>query len=84
MYGGDIVRVSFAKPLYDLLYLVQDVCGMEREKDRDFLQFIGTWVKKKDQNFWVNLAKRNITEQLRKGKTIILVSDVRHKITVKK
>jgi hypothetical protein len=78
MYDGDVVRVSFAKPLYDLLHLVQDSCGMEREKDRDFLQFIGTWVKKKDQNFWVNLAKQNITEQFQKGKNIVLVSDVRY------
>ena len=39
-YGGE--KISFASPLYDIQHHAQRVCGFEEEKDRQFLQFIGT------------------------------------------
>lgn len=53
-YGG--TKISFSKPLYDIMYYVQDKCGFPREKDRKFLQYIGTeWARSKDRDIWVNL-----------------------------
>ena len=53
-YGGK--RVTFAKPLYDALYSVQNIFGLPMSKDREFLQMIGDWARKKDDNIFVNLA----------------------------
>lgn len=45
-YGGE--KISFSKFLYNIMYYVQDLCGLEKEKDRHFLQLIGTeWGRKK-------------------------------------
>jgi hypothetical protein len=71
-YGG--VRVSFADPLYDILYYAQNVCGFEKAKDRKFLQFIGTeWAREKDNDVWINMALRKTNESLGN----VYVSDVR-------
>lgn len=57
-YGGE--KISFASPLYDIQHYAQKVCGFEEEKDRQFLQFIGTeWARKKDPDVWLNLAIKN-------------------------
>jgi hypothetical protein len=54
-YGGK--RISFAGPIYDILSYAQKVCGFIPEKDRKFLQFIGTdWARNKENNVWVRLA----------------------------
>jgi ABC-type glutathione transport system ATPase component len=39
-------RVSFAKPLYDVLYYAQKKFGFKKEKNREFLQFVGVWARK--------------------------------------
>jgi len=54
-YGG--TRITFAEPIYDILHYAQKVCGFNKEKDRKFLQFIGTeWGREKDNDIWVKLC----------------------------
>ena len=52
---------SFAKPLYEIQKYAQHKCGFPIEKDRLFLQFIGTeWARTRDPDVWVRLALRDI------------------------
>ena len=63
-YGGTCV--SFAKPIYDILYYAQDRCQITRNKDRRFLQLVGTdWGRSLDPNLWINLllTSTEITEE---------------------
>ena len=53
-YGG--VKMTFAKYLYKALYSVQDIFKLNKEKDREFLQIVGDWARKKDLNIFVDLA----------------------------
>lgn len=54
-------RVAFSEPLYDILYAAQDICGFDKEKDRKFLQWVGTeWAREQDPDVWVRLAIKNI------------------------
>lgn len=58
-YGG--VKLSFAEPLYKILYYAQDTCGLKRTKDRKFLQFVGTeWARTINNNIWVDLLIQKI------------------------
>lgn len=53
-FGG--TKVSFSDPLYNIMYYAQDICGFPHEKDRKFLQYIGTeWARNKNKNVWVNI-----------------------------
>lgn len=73
-YGG--VELSFASPLYDILYYAQEKCEFPKEKDRTFLQWIGTeWAREKDPNIWISILEKKI-ESLPKG-TNIYISDLR-------
>ena len=70
-HGG--VKSSFAKPLYDILEYAQERCGFSKEKDRKFLQFIGTeWGRSHDKDVWIRIA---IQELPRYGN--VFISDVR-------
>ncbi len=54
-YGGG--RISFAEPLYELLYHCQDFLGFPKQKDRKFLQWVGTeWGRAQDNDIWVKKA----------------------------
>lgn len=58
-YGGE--KMSFSKPLYDILYYSQKTCGFNIEKDRKFLQWIGTeWARNIDENIWIKLFHQNM------------------------
>jgi len=71
-YGGE--KISFSKYLYNILYYVQDLCGLKKEKDRHFLQLIGTeWGRKKDPELWINLILNDIKEK----NTNLYCSDLR-------
>lgn len=60
-YGGK--HVSFAQPLYNILKYAQSTCGFKHDKDRKFLQYIGTeWAREKDPDVWVRLAMENVSE----------------------
>ena len=81
-YGG--IKVYFAKYLYDILYYAQKLCGFQIEKDRKFLQWIGTeWAREKDPDIWVKLtiqeSKKIINEHFENKKEIpnLYCSDVR-------
>jgi len=74
-YGG--VKLSFAEPLYKILYFAQDICGFEQTKDRKFLQFIGTdWARTINNNVWAELLVEKVKE---KKDDNIYVSDLRFK-----
>lgn len=71
-YGG--IKLSFASPLYDILHYAQNICSFPKEKDRKFLQWIGTeWARNKDPNIWINI----LIEKARKEEGNVYVSDVR-------
>lgn len=60
-YGG--TKISFASPLYDIQHYAQRICGFNEEKDRQFLQFIGTeWARNKDPYVWIKLALKKTCE----------------------
>lgn len=72
-YGG--VEKSFAEPLYDILYYAQRTLHFKKEKDRKFLQYIGTdWARSKDENVWVNLLLESCNNSQN-----IFISDLRFK-----
>lgn len=58
-YGG--VNMKFADPLYNILKHAQKICMFKDEKDRKFLQWVGTeWAREKDPDIWVKLFFQNI------------------------
>ena len=60
-YGGE--KLSFASPVYDILTYAQTTCGFPIQKDRKFLQFIGTeWARNIDENVWINLVIKKSNE----------------------
>ena len=60
-YGGK--KLAFAEPLYDILHYAQRTCGFEEEKDREFLQYVGTsWAREKDPDVWVNLCLKKSSD----------------------
>lgn len=57
-YGG--CKIAFSDPLYDILNYAQNICRFKNEKDRKFLQFIGTdWARSIDNNVWINILLQN-------------------------
>ena len=51
-YGGR--EVAFASPIYDILRYAQRRCGLPIEKDRKFLQLVGTdWGRAIDPFLWI-------------------------------
>jgi hypothetical protein len=71
-YGG--TKIAFSDYLYDILHYAQKVCGFKLQKDRKFLQFIGTdWGREKDDNVWINLTLKKI----KKTQGYIYISDCR-------
>jgi hypothetical protein len=72
-YGGK--HLSFAMPLYDIQRYAQQKCGFLEEKDRQFLQYIGTeWARNKDPDVWVRLALQDHMQDEN-----IFLSDLRFK-----
>lgn len=60
-YGGQ--RIAFSDPLYDIMYYSQKRCGFRQEKDRKFLQWIGTeWGRSIDENVWIRLAINRVND----------------------
>jgi hypothetical protein len=73
-HGG--YRLSFAKALYDIMSAAQEICGLPKEKDRRFLQIVGTeWGRERDPNIWVNIVINQI-RRLGKDENIY-ISDLR-------
>jgi len=77
-YIGDIHIVKFADPLYKLMEMTQKELNLPLEKDRLFLQVIGTdWGRKKDVNIWINQIQSKINRLEKQGVDGIIVTDVR-------
>jgi len=57
-YGGS--KINFSKHIYDILEFVQRKCNFPLKKDRNFLQWMGTYCRDKDPNIWVNLTLEDI------------------------
>lgn len=73
-YGG--TRLSFAKPLYDIQSYTQKICGLPQEKDRKFLQIVGTeWGREKNPNIWVDIVLKQIQDL--GSQENIFISDLR-------
>lgn len=68
-------KLNFADGLYDILHFAQGVCNFPQEKDREFLQYIGTdWARKKDEDVWCNLLEKRVEESSNEN---IFIGDVR-------
>jgi hypothetical protein len=70
--GG--VEKSFASSLYEIMYYTQQKCNFEEKKDREFLQMVGSWVRGKDVDTWVNIMNTDIENNENEN---IFISDVR-------
>jgi hypothetical protein len=71
-YGGS--RISFASPIYDIMKYAQNICGFKNEKDRKFLQIVGTeWARSKENDVWIRIA----LEKGSKEKGNVFISDLR-------
>lgn len=61
MYGG--TRFSFAKPIYDIQRYAQQICGFKQEKDRQFLQYVGTeWARNIEEDVWVRVCLESVPD----------------------
>jgi hypothetical protein len=55
------MKLSFANPLYEILRHVQNKLGFSIEKDRKFMQFIGTeWARDKDPDVFINILLKEL------------------------
>jgi hypothetical protein len=73
----DGIKLSFAEPLYRILYFAQDICGFEHSKDRKFLQFVGTeWARTINNDIWAELLVKKVVE-LEEHVKNMFVSDLR-------
>lgn len=78
MCGKNSIKIAFAKPLKDIMYFAQKRCNLPIEKDRLFLQIVGTqWGRQKDPDLWCKVLKKDIDKQSQHSN--IFVSDVRFK-----
>lgn len=66
-------KLSFADPLYNILYFAQDQIGKPHEKDRWFLQNVGSWARQNDKDVFVNLLI-----EASKGCKFAVVDDLRY------
>ena len=57
-YGGVMINIS--EDLYDIQTYTQKKCGLKVEKDREFLQFVGQWARRKNPKCWINKVKEKI------------------------
>ena len=75
-YGGE--KISFSKFVYDIMYYAQSICGLKSEKDRKFLQWIGTeWGRFQDPDLWINLTMNDIYNTHQHENTNLYCTDVR-------
>ena len=78
--GG--VKKSFAAPLYDIQHYTHTRLGLNSRKDRECLQLVGDWGRKKNEHIFINVLLREIdtnkvSDSLTEGRDVY-VSDVRY------
>ena len=60
-YGGEVLK--FADPLYEMMKSVYSIARLPYQKDRRFLQLIGTeWGRNINENLWVDLFEKRVEE----------------------
>ena len=70
-HGGE--KIAISDPVYNIQNYAQQLCGFENNKDRKFLQYIGTdWGREIDPDVWVKLAIENTPSE---GN--VFISDIR-------
>ena len=72
-YGG--CKLSFAGSIYKIACKAQKIACFPQEKDRELLQFLGSWGRKRDPDTWINIVKESIL--LNSTYNNIFISDVR-------
>jgi hypothetical protein len=61
-YGGK--KITFADPIYDILYYAQNRLDFPLIKDRKFLQWVGTeWARNQDSDIFVKQALKEVTSE---------------------
>ena len=76
LHNHDGMAMKIADPLYDIMRYAQTVAGVPQEKDRKFLQWVGTeWGRAQNENVWVGALIRKIRE--RATPKAICISDAR-------
>ena len=73
-FKDDCLVISFSEKLYEIMYNLQDSLGLERHKDRDMLIVLGNMIRRYDNDFFVNIVKQKILDNLDKN---IIVTDLR-------
>lgn len=73
-YGG--YTDSFAAPIYEIMYSIQDMMGIARHKDRSILKFVGALGRAINPNFWINKLKERVFESTHRNENVF-VSDGR-------
>ena len=57
-------KVSFASPIYDIMNFAQKTCGFELEKDRKFLQIVGSeWAREKNPSVWIDILLKKTSNK---------------------
>lgn len=72
-HGG--ATLSFAKPIYDLMYHVQGRLSLPQHKDPEFLQAVGQWACRRNPTVWIDQLVDELDEL--PPTTNVYVTDVR-------
>ena len=71
--------MAFADPLKDLVSIMQSHLDIDMVKDRELLQMLGAWGRRKDKLFWVNRSALLPTlDSAGDDENIIVITDGRH------
>lgn len=78
--GG--TEFAFSDPMYEILHFAQDKLGFPRGKDRDFLQMLGKWARRKDPDVFVRYLQDQLSSAIYKcawkcSNANLFVSDIR-------
>ena len=71
--------MRFSEPIYDIMYTIQQVVGVSREKDPELLQLIGDSLK---LHYGADVWVRNLLDKIPPNKKIV-IGDVRHQVEVR-
>ena len=71
-FGGKVI--SFADPIYSIMYHAQSVAGFAPEKDRGFLQTVGDWGRARDPDVWVKVILARSAEL----HSSVFIGDIRY------
>lgn len=72
-----VQRLKFASGVYRIAQYAQETCDFEKTKDRELLQFIGTWGRQKDPKVWSTLLRQQIA-RYEYSSDALIVTDLRY------